>query len=371
MRFALASVGISTAAFFLFLMGWGTTLPLVVLSLSLLWVVREWPRPVPVWALPLLVPYTLLYLWHALSPEVQPDSLHYHLTLARLTGTTGAFPSQFSFYNLLPQGMETLFAVAWAWAGERGAKLLDLAYLAATIPLLLAIARKLEIDAKAAWCAALFYFVTPVVGTAATCTYNDAALAFFGLAVFLMLLEDRPWLAGLLAGFCYAIKLPGGVAPVAGFVWYLARRDVRSALRVGLAATLVMAPWLIRNLVLTGNPAAPLLNALFPNPAFHVESERELSRWLRDYGGVAWCSIPWEATVLGGALQGLVGPTWLALAALVPWARRQRLLLAAGLVAGLPWVLNIGTRFLMPSLPFLALAVFARLPRRAALALLV
>ncbi|MBL8212577.1 MAG: DUF2029 domain-containing protein [Bryobacterales bacterium] len=369
LRFALTSVALSTAVFLLFLNGWGNTLPLLVLTFLWPWLPRQRPRGVPLWTLPVLVPFTLLYVWHALSPEVQPDSLQYHLTLPRLTETTGTFPKQVSFYNLLPQGMELLFAMAAAWAGERTAKLLHLFYLAATIPVLLAIARKLEIDTKAAWCAALFYFVTPVVGTSATCTYNDAALAFFTLAVFWMLLEDRPWLAGLLAGFCYAIKLPGGLVPVAGVIWYLARRDVRGALRVGLASALVMAPWLIRNTALTGNPVAPLMNAWFPNPAFHIESERELSRWLRDYGGVSWWSIPWEAAVRGGALQGLVGPAWLVLAGMLAW-RRNGLLLGAGAVAAVPWLLNAGTRFLMPSLPFLSLAAFARLPRHAAVALL-
>jgi len=50
--------------------------------------------------------------------------------------------------------------------------------------------------------------------------------------------------------------------------------------------------------------------------------------------------------------------------------RRNALLLGAGAVAAVPWLLNAGTRFLMPSLPFLGLAAFARLPREAALVVL-
>ena len=64
--------------------------------------------------------------------------------------------------------------------------------------------------------AAGIYFCTPVTGISGTCAYNDAALVFFVLIVFYLLLvwheqgDDRYLLpAGIAAGFCYAIKFTG------------------------------------------------------------------------------------------------------------------------------------------------------------------
>ena len=60
--------------------------------------------------------------------------------------------------------------------------------------------------------AAVFYFCAPVAGLTGSSSYNDAAGVFFLLAAFdLLLLRDDRYLfaAGILAGFCYAIKLPG------------------------------------------------------------------------------------------------------------------------------------------------------------------
>ena len=60
--------------------------------------------------------------------------------------------------------------------------------------------------------AAVFYFCAPVAGITGSSSYNDAAGVFFLFAAFYLLLPgDHRYLlsAGALAGFCYAIKLPG------------------------------------------------------------------------------------------------------------------------------------------------------------------
>ena len=129
------------------------------------------------------------------------------------------------------------------------------------------------------------------------------------------------------------------------------------------------APWLIRNAVLTGDPFAPLFNSWFPNPWFHLASERILSRNLRTYGGVTLWSTPWELAI-GGRTQGIFGPVLLLFPlGLIALGRRAgRLCWLAAAVLALPWFFNIGTRFLMPAFPFLALAFAMVLPRPAAIA---
>lgn len=362
---------VSTLIVLLLALGWARPIAFWILLPVCGWGLYRAGRPritgLPLWAAVILTPYLGLYLWHALSPEVQTDSLQYHLRLAYQTRLGGGFPDDPSFYNLIPQGMETLFAFAFALGGERAAKLLHLCFLLASVPLMVHIARQLRIGPHAAWAAAVFYFVTPVVGITATCTFNDAALAFVTMALFSLLLARRDTEAGLCAGFCYAIKFTGGFAALAGLVAILLRGRYRRALRYCAAAALVAVPWMLRAAWLTGNPVAPLFNRWFPNAYFHIETEQKLGQFLRNYGEIEWSSIVQELTLYGDLLHGLLAPGWLAApVALLALRRKEgRLLLLAAVIAVLPWFWNAGARFLIPALPFAALALFLPLPRLA------
>lgn len=356
-RFAVVAAVVSTIIFGLACLGWAnvwTLAPLAVAGAYFVWPI-EFERP-PLWASLVGAVYLALYLYHALQPEIQSDALHYHLTVAM----HGGFPDRVAFYDVIPQGIEMLFAVAYGVGGERAAKLTHLLFLVMSVPLMVRIASQLNLDWNAGWAAALFYALTPVVGISATCAYNDAAMVFYVLVVVhLLLLRDAaPAALGISAGFCYAVKFTGGLAAPVAFL-------LRPSRKMLLAALLMIAPWVVRSTVLTGNPVAPLLNAVFPNAYFHIESERELGRYLRSYGDVDWASIPLQLTIYGDVLQGLLGPLWLAapIGLLALRTRTGRILWAAALIAGAPWFLNIGTRFLMPALPFLALALMASLPR--------
>ncbi len=326
--------------------------------------------------LPLVVfaVYGSIYFIHAAAPEIRPDGYTYHLGLPaewlrahRLSGRVG-------FYEMLPHGTEMLFTFAFAFGKHSAAKLVHFATLASSVPLMLALGRRLGLPGWASASGAGLYFCSPVVGTAGTAAYNDAALVFFALAAFYLVLAwaqeaKAGYLIplGLVAGFCYAVKPTGLVvapAAIAVAVW----RRPRAALRVAAAAAAVVLPWMIRNALLTGNPLAPLMNRWFPNPHFHISTEEQLARSLRSYEGVTAGNLPVELAVRGRRLHGMVGPVFLlAPVALLGLRKRQGrwLLAAAGLLA-LPWLLNIGARFLMPSLAFLALALASVLPRRLA-----
>lgn len=336
---------------------------------------RRAPEPAPWLALVAAAPFAILYLIHALAPEIRADGLSYHLNLPLEARRSGGFPAQISFFNMIPLGTEALFAAAFGIGGEAAAKLVHLAFLLASLPLTAAIGGVLGLPAWTGWAAGVLYLVTPVVGITGASTYNDAALVFFILAAVYLVLRWREsadpafaWAAGLCAGFCYAIKFTGGlIAPVAATA-LAARGNLAAAARLLAAAALVAGPWLARSAWLTGNPFAPLLNRQFPNAFFHAETEQKLGQFLRSYGAVGWDEIPLELAVHGEALEGLLGPVWL-LAPLALLALRRpagRILWLAAALSLVPFLLNHGTRFVMPALPFLALAAMSVLPRRAA-----
>ncbi|MGH9662049.1 MAG: ArnT family glycosyltransferase, partial [Bryobacteraceae bacterium] len=322
----------------------------------------------------LYLPYVFLYAVHALAPEIQPDGTTYHLGLVAEYARRGAFSERIAFFEVLPQGMEMLFLPAFLVGKHSAAKLVHLGFLLATPPLLVAIGRRLDLAEGTATAAALLYFCTPVVGLTGTSTYTDAALVFFVLAAFYCLLawkqeasERWLWLAGLLAGFCYAIKISALLVPALALAYVMPARRIGPAARVAAAALFSIAPWMARAWIVAGNPLAPLFNAWFPNPYFYPAMERTLAEGWRNYEGFSWRTAPWELAA-GGKLQGIFGPVYLlAPLALLSLRRRTgRLLLGAAALLGLPWLANAGARFLMPALPFVALALAASLPRPAA-----
>ena len=336
----------------------------------------------------LLASFGVVYLVNAMAPEASPDGSSYHL------GLVGRYYREHGFqritrhmYANLSQGVEMLYLFAYAFGRHSAASLAHFAFLLWLPLAMLAYARRFGF-APAGAAGALFVFLSPVVARDGACAYNDVAVAavLFGLFWLLEIwrAEGRAALLapiGLLAGYAYAAKYTAFPAvPYAlgyvGLVLMRSRRPMwRALLVVSLCAAAMMLPWMLKNLVWLGNPFSPFLNAWFPNPYVHVSFEEDYRRQMRSYEGVggAW-SIPLEVAVRGAAAGGLLGPLFLlapaALAAL-RFPAGRRLLLGAALF-GSVYAANTGTRFLIPALPFLALALalaFLRAP--AALPLLV
>lgn len=386
-RLGLGAIISSFLTFLMFVGGFGYPVYLVAFGI-LLFFVRP-PRlmenaiepldPISRWIVfPVLAVYGILYLVHAAAPEIQPDAITYHLGLTAEYLRLHAFPQRVGFYEVLPQGMEMLYAAAFSIGRHSAAKLVHFALLACTVPLIVMIARRLKLSDLAGYAAAILYVTAPVVGVSGTSTYTDAGLVFFHLIAFYLLLVWRDdgmtgyvFAAGLAAGFCFAIKFTGLLAaPLALLFVVITRPRVRDALLLSAGAAIAIAPWMLRALILTGNPLAPLFNAWFPNEFFSVSAEQTLSHTIRTYDGFQWSHAPWDWG-FGGRLQGVTGPVvYLLPFAILAWRRKAaQVALCAGLLLLTPILYNVGTRFLMPALPLLALALIAAmllfLPRAA------
>jgi hypothetical protein len=118
-------------------------------------------------------------------------------------------------------------------------------------------------------------------------------------------------------------------------------------------------PWVIRNWLFYDNPMAPLGTAIFRNAYTHVIFEQQYSKFLSAYGVTDRTQLPLEVTLRGGFTQGILGPVFLLLP-LGLLALRKRLgrqLWLAALLIGCTYLANVGTRFLIPVLPFLSLLI--------------
>jgi hypothetical protein len=335
------------------------------------------------WQWLLGVPFALfgvVYLVNAMAPEMSPDGSAYHLPMiARYLSAHGFEPVTWNFYASLTQGIELLFLPAVSLGGPSAASLLHLLFLLDLSLLMFCYGRRFDFPVPAAF-AAFLVFASPVLGCDGTTAYVDVAAAAILFTLFYLLqIWDRERVPGLLipigilAGASYAAKYTAAIAiPYAiGFVawklWRGRKSMLRPILTVSALAALFILPWMIRNAFFTGNPVAPFANAIFPNPYVHVSFEQQYLAYLRHYHLNSPLQAPWELTVKGERLQGFFGPVFLLMPlALLSLRRPQgRRLMLAGLVFALPWFLNIGTRFLIPALPPLTLALsiaLARLP---------
>ena len=315
------------------------------------------------WLLPFGV-YFIVYLANAMAPEVSPDGAGYHLGLVvRYLGAHGFVRITDNLYAAMPGGVEMLFLFAFAFGRHSAAALVHFTFLVALVWQMFSYARRAGFPVAGA-SAALLVFASPATGIDGTSAYNDVAVAAIAFTLFHLLQiwsESRaPRLllaVGLLAGFAFAAKYTAwpAVAYALGFVAFKSRK---AALPVAGCAALMIAPWLLKNWIYLQNPVAPFFNRQFPNPYVTVAFEDTYRRLMATYHVKSVTQIPMEVTTWG-TLSGVLGPVFLLspLALLALRRREGRQLLLAALVFGLNYFSNIAARFLLPSLPFVALAM--------------
>ncbi len=313
------------------------------------------------------IPFTALYLANAWAPETSPDGASYHLEIiARYLRAHRFERIATNIYASLGQGVELVYAPAFALGRHSAAALVHLAFLIALALAIFAYGRRIGWPIAGA-VAAMLVYLSPVVGRDGTTAYIDVAVAAIVFAVFYWLQiwdEQRDdWLLlpiGLLAGYAYAAKYTAFVMLPYAMLFALWRtRKVRPALLLAAAAAVMIAPWMIKDWIFVHDPVAPFANELFPNPSVHPLVIEEWAKYLRRYDVANLWTLSIEDTVRGGKTQGIIGPVFLLLpfALLALRERAGRRLLLAGLFVLTTYFSNVGTRFLIPCLPFFALAL--------------
>jgi hypothetical protein len=359
-----------------------------IAALSLNWrygarALGQLPALPAMWKWFFVVPFVLfaaLYLSNSLAPEISPDGATYHLGFVfRYFREHGFHRLTNNMYGSLPQGMEMLFLFAFAFGRHSAAATVHCFYLLALPLLMMSYARRIGRPGAGA-CAAMLVYLSPVVGIDGVSAYNDVALAATAFAMFYLLgiwreNEQNAFLIpiGLTAGFCFAIKATGVVAMLYAGAFILLHKRPRALLTTAAAAAMIALPWPIKNWLWLGNPASPFLNKLFPNPWIHIQFEEDYSSYTRHYELTSFRQWPWIAAVTGD-LSGQLGPLFLLapIALLAARSREGTNCLIAAFCFMLLYPLNIDVRFLIPALPFLALAMaFAVEGSQTVLALLI
>jgi hypothetical protein len=316
--------------------------------------------------------FTFLYFLTALAPESSPDGMAYHLGVVAKYQRTHGFPRiTTDIYASLSEGIELLFLWAFEYGRHSAAALVHFAFLIALTFMILSYARRIG-RPNVGVAAAIFTYASPVVGLDGSIAYIDVGTAAVLFALFYLLQiwdqDKNPQLLipiGILAGYSYAVKYTAFVAvPYAlGFiVWksWRARKPVfRPAMVVSILALAFILPWMAKSWIEVSNPFSPFANRIFPNPYVHISFEDTYRKFMRVYALTSYWQVPWQVTVRGDLTTGLIGPLFLLtpLALLALRFREGRQLLLAGLIFGLPYITNVGTRFLIPAIPFISLSL--------------
>ncbi len=248
------------------------------------------------------------------APPAMYDSLNYHL----------AFPAQYlrhgrfiefprDIYSYYPASEGALFTYVFATIGGWGAKMIH--WWMALVAALAAseLARRLGGGRAAAWAAVLFFAAPPVLIMSGMAS-NDLAVAAWAGGAFVVLATEELWrqhpvgagsLTGILLGTAAAAKyLALATAVIPGVIVLFVilaglRRRSRPAQMAGIAAwslagfLMTAGPWLLRNLVWSGDPLYPYFTRLF-----HTSAAVSIGSELSQCGALPSTAFGWLGRIV-------------------------------------------------------------------------
>ncbi|MBM3784766.1 MAG: hypothetical protein FJW30_10425 [Acidobacteria bacterium] len=233
-------------------------------------------------------------IW-TLTPAIAFDPLKMHLATARWYAETGVFaPLPTLAESYYPQGTELLMAMLWiTGGGQAGAQMIAPIFLVATLVLLVALLRRLDMTRSAAVTGAAAALTIPFLHWTEFVAKNDAPLAFFLLACLYCVIDDRLPLATFFLAMAFGIKhvaLFGAVALTPLFLWRIWRSPnrARALLSVGVIFLFLGTISLARTYILKGDPLYPESRARAAdfsvvNHAYQSAGERVMR-----YAGIPW-----------------------------------------------------------------------------------
>jgi len=343
--------------------------------------VRELRRP----STPALVIFValilLLILIRALAPPTAWDSLVYHLTGPKLYQEAGRIHHDIDLAYLgFPKAGSMIYLLGLQLVGPGLAQLLHLTFFGMTLVLTPGLVR--QSAPGRGWLSIAILVAVPSAALLAGWAYVEWIAAFGALASYTLIRasdSEKVDRALILAAFFAALALNSKYTTIwivfgLSVVVLLRGRSFRRWGAYLLGAAIFVVPFLLSNLVLTGNPVYPFV---FDGVFWDSHRTFWYSRVGTGLGFSGLATAPWDATIWGlegGYYEGhatygaTVGPLLLALIPLVTLrllldrSARQGSVRDLVVVAGaayLGWIaqlsfsiLLVQSRLLFPALPF-------------------
>lgn len=226
------------------------------------------------------LPFVLIMILASMLPTIDFDCIEYHLQGPKeywQAGRIGYLPH--NIYTNMPFGVEMLHTSAMSLAGDWQLGALTGQFLIAVHGLMVAcliqlVCRRLG-NSQAGWWGALIYLSTPWTYRLSAIPYVEGPLCAATIGwvwsvtqAWGQKLTSKWVVVGVFAGWAMSCKytailpvvVPSVFVTIAA-VW--CQRTARPLFGVIIGGTLIFGPWLVKNLVDTGNPVYPLAWNLF------------------------------------------------------------------------------------------------------------
>lgn len=327
----------------------------------------------------LIVSALILSGAQALTSETFYDALVYHLALPSLYKLSGGFvATPECLYSGIPMLTEMLFSWTLYLNPNSLGPMISWAAFAFSACCIVSIGKRVHSAQAGLWAAAIF-LTTPFVTDAAHRSGVEGASTLWLLCAICVLLrkdsdnqDSKPYvLAGAFMGFAMSAKYtnwPLTIVVCAGLLATGASR--RNVAKLAFTAFAVVSPWVLKNLMVYGNPIFPfaddLINLSDRVPvdwrALHADAQG------RDWGEILSSGKeigrvllhPWLMTMGGRYDHNTIGAAFLMLLPLIlssrGESRQMRFLSLTALGAWLSWWPFSGLpRFFIPGLSLLSL----------------
>jgi hypothetical protein len=243
----------------------------------------------------------------SLAPPLQYDALMYHLVMPQQYVTQGKITHiPWLVMTGMPQTTEMLFTLAIGWGGLQAAAVMGWTIgLLAILGIIGFFQNNVSRLSCAGWVAAACLLAGETFASSLSWAYVDWTSLLFGISALTALNAwiNTPstryiFLAGLFAGLSFATKYTGGILVLCSLIVVLyhlisqknetGRTKIQWLLYFSTAACAFPGVWLLRNLLLTGNPIYP-----FFLPAAEMDATR-----ISVYQGAGAFGEWWEGFVL-------------------------------------------------------------------------
>lgn len=254
----------------------------------------------------------------ALWPAVYVDAITYHLGIPNCYLQEGAFvyipEDMCSGYPFIT---EMLYTLAMLVAGQKAAQCTSVLIFLVSILTVYEFSKTL-LGVKYAGLSCIVYALTPCFIDATLCFGNDLCLVYYVIittySFFLWHMQSRTErmliLTGLFAGICLSIKYTAFIfIPIlllSGFIYDAAKNEgrlgwplLRRVMICGAAAIMVCLPWMLKNIIYSGNPMYPAFFSVFGGQNINSEIYAVATQW----GGSV--SVDTILTTAFRKLQGL------------------------------------------------------------------
>jgi 4-amino-4-deoxy-L-arabinose transferase-like glycosyltransferase len=218
-----------------------------------------------------------------LTPPIARDALIHHLAIPKLWITHGGFyETPWAVYSYYPMNLELLYLIPLYFGNDIIPNFIHMSFAIGTAAIIYYYLKR-KLNHAAALSGFLIFISTPIISKLSTVAYADLGLVFFITASILAFVRWRDseykqyqWLLissvtmGLALGTKYNALIAWFFLTLA--MVFICSRDngnqwkaIRHGLIFFIISLVVFSPWLIKNMILTGNPLYPLFTGIFNN----------------------------------------------------------------------------------------------------------